>query len=425
LGVTLWSVHGDGRRVRDGEFVRADERMSWPLTIGLGVQHVAAMVGATVLVPALTGFPAGTTLLFCGIGTLLFLAITRNRVPAFLGSSYAFVAPLAAAREEGAAAQLGAVLLAGAVLVVVGVAVKALGVRLVESVMPPLVAGAVVLIVVLGLAPQPAAAFSKQPVIGALTVTVIAICAVGTRGLLARLSVLIGVVVGWLAAAAGGVLADDRVDDLVAAAWVGLPQLHAPQLRPSVVGLVVPVVIVLVAETVGHMKAIATVTGRTLDGAVGDALIANGAATTLAGLGGGSGTTTYAENIGLMGVTRVFSTAAYAIAAVLTVLLSCSPKATALIATVPDGVVGGSALVLFGMVALTGVRIWQQAGVDLVDPVNAIVVGVALLAGVGGVTITIGGATLGGIAWGSLAVVLGYPLLRRVRAMRRTKPGPP
>lgn len=423
--MTLWSVHGDGRRVRDGESVRADERMSWPLTIGLGVQHVAAMVGATVLVPALTGFPVGSTLLFCGIGTLLFLAITRNRVPAFLGSSYAFVAPLAAAREEGVAAQLGAVLLAGAMLVVVGVAVKALGVRLVESVMPPLVAGAVILIVVLGLAPQPAAAFSKQPVIGALTVAVIAICAVGTRGVLARLCVLIGVVVGWLAAVAGGVLADDRVDDLVAAAWVGLPQLHAPQLRPSVVALVVPVVIVLVAETVGHMKAIATVTGRTLDGAVGDALIANGVATTFAGLGGGSGTTTYAENIGLMAVTRVFSTAAYAIAGVLTVLLSCSPKATALIATIPDGVVGGSALVLFGMVALTGVRIWQQAGVNLVDPVNAIVVGVALLAGIGGITITIGGATLGGIAWGSLAVVLGYPLLRRVRAMRRTKPGPP
>ncbi|TDP97247.1 uracil-xanthine permease family protein [Labedaea rhizosphaerae] len=422
--MTLWSVHGDGRGVRDGDVVRPDERMSWPLTIGLGVQHVAAMIGATVLVPALTGFPAGPTLLFCGIGTLLFLAVTRNRVPAFLGSSYAFVAPLAAAREEGPAAQLGAVLLAGAVLIVVGVAVKALGVRLVESVMPPLVTGAVVLIVVLALAPQPAAAFSKQPVVGALTVAVIAICAVGTRGLLARLSVLIGVVIGWVAGAATGALADDRVSELAAAAWVGLPQLHAPQLRPSVVALVVPVVIVLIAETVGHMKAIATVTGRPLDGAVGDALIANGAATTLAGLGGGSGTTTYAENIGVMATTRIFSTAAYAVAGVLTVLLSCSPKATALVATVPDGVVGGSALVLFGMVALTGVRIWQQAGVNLTDPVNAIVVGVALLAGVGGVTITIGGATLNGIAWGSIAVVLGYPLLRRVRAMRRTSAGP-
>lgn len=422
--MTLWSVHGDGRRVRDGEVVRPDERMSWPLTIGLGVQHVAAMIGATVLVPTLTGFPPGPTLLFCGIGTLLFLAITRNRVPAFLGSSYAFVAPLAAAREEGPAAQLGAVLLAGAVLIVVGIAVKALGVRLVESVMPPLVAGAVVLIVVLALAPLPAAAFSKQPVVGALTVGVIAICAVGTRGLLARLSVLIGVVIGWLAAAATGALPDDRVSELAAAAWLGFPQLHAPQLRPSVVALVVPVVIVLIAETVGHMKAIATVTGRPLDGAVGDALIANGAATTLAGLGGGSGTSTYTENIGVMATTRVFSTAAYAVAGVLTVLLSCSPKASALIATVPDGVVGGSSLVLFGMVALTGVRIWQQAGVNLIDPVNAIVVGVALLAGIGGVTITIGGATLGGIAWGSLAVVLGYPLLRRVRAMRRTSAGP-
>ena len=422
--MTLWSVHGDGRRVDDGEVVQPDERLSWPLTIGLGVQHVAAMIGATVLVPALTGFPTATTLLFCGIGTLLFLAITRNRVPAALGSSFAFVAPLAAAREEGPAAQLGAVLVAGAVLVVVGIAVKALGVRLVESVMPPVVAGAVVLLVVLGLAPQSAASFSREPVIGTLTVVVAAVCAVGARGLAARLPVLLGVLAGWIAAAVSGSIADDRARDLVQAAWLGLPQLHGPQLRPSVVALVVPVVIVLVAETVGHMKAIAEVTGRPVDGAVGDALIANGAATTLAGLGGGSGTTTYAENIGVMAVNRVFSTAAYAVAGVLIVLLSCSPKATALIATVPDGVVGGATLVLFGVVALTGVRIWQHADVDLADPVNAIVAGVALLAGVGGITITVGGATLGGIAWGSLAVVLGYPLLRRVRAIRRTSAGP-
>ncbi|MGW5050063.1 uracil-xanthine permease family protein [Actinokineospora sp. NPDC004072] len=416
--MTLWSVHGDGRRVRDGEVVAPGERLSWPLTIGLGLQHVAAMFSATVLVPALTGFPVTTTLLFSGVGTLLFLVITRNRVPSYLGSSFAFIAPLLAAKENGLAVQLGIVLTAGLLLMGVGVAVKALGVRLLDSVMPPVVTGAVVLLIGLNLAPVATGSFAKQPLIAVLTLAVVMGCAVLARGMLSRMSILIGVLVGWVAAALTGGLDDARVAALGAAPWFGLPEFAAPMLRPSEILLVIPVVIVLVAENVGHVKAVGAVTGRNLDGSVGDALIADGLATSLAGAGGGSGTTTYAENIGVMAATRVYSTAAYAVAAVVALVLSLVPKFGALINTVPDGVLGGATILLYGMIGLLGVRIWQANRVDFTDPVTLMVVAAAVVAGVGNLTLSVGGMRLEGIAWGSLMVVVLYPVLRKLSALR-------
>nr|WP_198943344.1 solute carrier family 23 protein [Actinokineospora bangkokensis] len=415
--MTVWSVHGDGRRLHDGEVVAPDERLSWPLTAGLGVQHVAAMFSATVLVPTATGFPVTSTLLFSGLGTLLFLVVTRNRVPAYLGSSFAFIAPLTAASGETAAAKLGGVLVAGLLLIGVGIAVKALGVRLLESVMPPVVTGAVVLVIGLALVDSATVEFGAQPLIGVVTLALVLGCTLVPRGLLSRVSILVGMVAGWLLAALTGGIDPVKLDRVGAAAWVGLPQLQSPELRPSVILLVIPVVLVLVAENVGHVKAVAAVTGRNLDGNVGDALIANGLATALAGSGGGSGTTTYAENIGVMAISRVYSTATYLVAGLIAVLLSLSPKFGAVIDTVPPGVLGGASLLLYGMIGLVGVRIWQRDGVDFTDPVNLAVVAVAVAAGVGDLTITLGGMTIGGIAWGSIAVVAGHPLLRWLRRL--------
>ncbi|GGS38682.1 nitrate reductase [Actinokineospora fastidiosa] len=404
--------------MRDGEVVAPHERLSWPLTIGLGLQHVAAMFSATVLVPALTGFPVTTTLLFSGVGTLLFLVITRNRVPSYLGSSFAFIAPLLAAKESGLAVQLGIVLTAGLLLIGVGVAVKALGVRLLDSVMPPVVTGAVVLLIGLNLAPVATGSFAKQPLIAVLTLGVVLVCAVVGRGMLSRMSILVGVLAGWVVAALTGGLDAQRVDALAAAPWFGLPEFTAPMLRPSEILLVIPVVIVLVAENVGHVKAVGAVTGRNLDGSVGDALIADGLATSLAGAGGGSGTTTYAENIGVMAATRVYSTAAYAVAALVALVLSLVPKFGALINTVPDGVLGGATILLYGMIGLLGVRIWQANRVDFTEPVTLMVVAAAVVAGVGNLTLSVGGMRLEGIAWGSLIVVVLYPLLRKLSALR-------
>ncbi|KAA2258629.1 nitrate reductase [Solihabitans fulvus] len=416
--MALWTVHGDGRLVADSEAVAPDERLSWPLTVGFGAQHLVAMFGAVVLVPVATGLPVTTTLLFSGIGTLVFLLLTRNRVPSALGSSYAFIAPLQAAHEQGIAAQLGGVLAVGLLLVVVGIAVKALGVRLLESVMPPVVTGGVVILIGLNLSHVATASFQVQPLLAWITAGTILLVGVLGRGLLTRASVLIGVLAGWLLGVGVGAIGEDRIDSLRAASWFGLPEFHAPELRPSVTLLVLPVVIVLVAETVGHVKAVAAVTGANLDGNVGDALIANGLSNTMAGAGGGVGTSTYAENIGVMAVTKVYSTAAYAVAGVAVVLLSFSPKFAALVNTLPPGVTGGATLVLYGLIALIGVRIWLDAKVDLFHPVNFMVVAAALVAGVGNLTLTVGGMQLGGIAWGSMLIVILYPVLRLLRSAR-------
>lgn len=415
--MALWTVHGNGRQLVDDAIVGSDERLSWPLTAGFGLQHLLAMFGTNTLVPLLTGLPATTTLLLSGAGTLLFLLVTRNRVPSYLGASFAFVVPLSTGAEAvraGPAALLGGIMVVGLVVFAVGVAVKALGVRLLESAMPPVVTGAIVLMIGLSLAPQSVSSFDKQPVAAGLTLGTVLLGTVLGRGMFSRSSVLVGVLIGWLYCAFTGELNPQRLDALHEAPWIGFPQMIFPEVHLSVVPFVLPLVVVLVAEHVGHVKAVAAMTGRNLDGSVGDALIGGGLATTLSGSVGGSALGSYASNIGVMAATRVYSTAGCAIAGVIAVVLSFSPKLGALISTIPLGVLGGATLVLFGVLALIGVRIWLEAKVDFADPVNLAVLGTALIAGVGELTISLGDLRVTGSVWGSIGIVLVYPILRRL-----------
>ncbi|MDJ0361458.1 solute carrier family 23 protein [Rhodococcus sp. H29-C3] len=414
-----WTLHGNGKNVEPGAVVAPDQRLSWPRTVGIGMQHVIAMFGATLLVPTVTGFPVTTTLLFSGIGTALFLVITRGRIPSYLGSSFAFIAPLSAAQASGPAAQLGAVLSVGVVLTLVGVIVKFAGGRLIEAVMPPVVTGAVVVLIGLNLAPAATSSFEAQPLVAAVTLAAILLVTVAGPGLLGRLGILVGVIVGWVFAALSGQISDVKLDAMRAAEWIGIPEFRGPTFELSVVLIALPVVIVLVAENVGHVKAVSAMTGKKLDDLAGDALIADGLATTLAGAAGGSGTTTYAENIGVMAATRVYSTAAYWVAAVTAVVLAFSPKFGALVFTVPDGVIGGATLVLYGLIGLLGVRIWSDSKVDFTDPVNLVVVAAAIVAGIGDLTLTVGSVELGGIAWGSVGILVGYPVLRALSRTQR------
>ncbi|AGT92412.1 uracil-xanthine permease family protein [Rhodococcus erythropolis] len=413
-----WTVHGDGKRIADGAVVAPDERLSWPRTIGIGMQHVIAMFGATLLVPTITGFPVTTTLLFSGIGTALFLLITRGRIPSYLGSSFAFIAPLTASAGSGPAAQLGAVMAVGIVLMLIGVAVRLIGSRVIDAVMPPVVTGAVVALIGLNLAPTAVGSFESQPLIATVTLVSILLVTVVGPGLLGRLGILVGVVIGWVFAAVIGGLDSERVSALREADWFGLPSLHGPSFDWSVIVLALPVVIVLVAENVGHVKAVSAMTGKSLDDLAGNALFADGLATTLAGAGGGSGTTTYAENIGVMAATRVYSTAAYWVAAATAVILAFSPKFGALVFTVPNGVIGGATMVLYGLIGILGVRIWMEAKVDFTDPVNLTVAAAALVAGIGNLTLTIGSVELGGIAWGSIGILVAYPIMRYLAKFR-------
>lgn len=310
-----WTVHGDGKKIEPGAVVAPKERLSWGRTIGIGMQHVVAMFGATLLVPTLTGFPVNTTLLFSGIGTMLFLLMTRNRLPSYLGSSFAFIAPLTASQQYGIGAQAGSVLVTGLVLVAVGVVVKMAGRRVIDAVMPPAVTGAIVALIGFNLAPTAATNFQSQPMVATVTLLSILFFTVAGRGMVSRLGILLGVVVGWVVAAVTGNLADGASETIAAAPWVGLPQFHAPEFNISAILVALPVLVVLIAENVGHVKSVSEMTRTNLDDLAGDALIADGLATSLAGGFGGSGTTTYAENIGVMAATRVYSTAAYWVAA--------------------------------------------------------------------------------------------------------------
>ena len=409
-----WTVHGDGKKIAPGAVVAPEERLSWGRTIGIGMQHVVAMFGATLLGPTLTGFPVNTTLLFSGLGTILFLLITRNRLPSYLGSSFAFIAPLSASQQYGIAAQAGSILVTGLVLAAVGVAVKFAGRRVLDAVMPPAVTGAIVALIGLNLAPNAAENFASQPLVAAVTLLVILLATVAGRGMVSRLSILLGVVVGWIFAALTGNLGDDAVAAIDAAPWVGLPQFHAPSFNVSAIAVALPVLVVLIAENVGHVKAVSEMTKRDLDDLAGDALIADGLASTLAGGFGGSGTTTYAENIGVMAATRVYSTAAYWVAAFTAILLAFVPKFGALIFTIPTGVLGGACIVLYGLIGMLGVRIWMDNKVNFNNPVNLTAAAVALIAGIGNLTLSVGGVSLEGIAWGSVGIIVAYPIMKKL-----------
>lgn len=407
-----WTLHGDGKTISPGAVVAPRERLSWSRTIGIGMQHVIAMFGATLLVPTITGFPVNTTLLFSGIGTMIFLLLTRNRLPSYLGSSFGFIAPLMASQGEGIGVQLGGVFAAGLTLITVGFVVKAAGKRVLDMVMPPAVTGAIVALIGLNLAPSAVTNFQSQPLVAAVTLFSILVFTVAGRGMLARLGILIGVIIGWVFAAVTGNLSEGAAETIAQAKWIGLPQFHTPEFTASAILVTLPVVIVLIAENVGHVKAVSEMTGEDLDDLAGTALIADGIGTTLAGGFGGSGTTTYAENIGVMAATRVYSTAAYWVAAATAVVLAFIPKFGALIFTIPTGVLGGAALVLYGLIGMLGVRIWQDNKVNFNNPVNLTAAAVALVAGIGNLTLSIGSVELEGIAWGSVGIIVFYPVLK-------------
>ena len=428
----LWSLHGDGRHVAPNEVVAPEERLAWPQTIGIGMQHVIAMFGATFLVPVLTGFPPTTTIFFSGCGTLIFIAFTRGRgqmlgLPSYTGSSFAFIAPVIAAQTHGGiAVALGGIFACGAVLFVIGFLVDRFGSKWIDVLMPPAVTGAVVALIGLNLAPAAwhywagdhAAngtwLYHGQPWTAFITLSAIVLAAVLLKGFFGRIAILLGVIVGYLVA-----WPQDQLKGLSHnvsnAKWVGLPDFTAPHFKWTAITLIVPVVVVLIAENTGHIKAVGTMTNRNLDRSLGRGYMGDGAATMLAGLGGGSGTTTYAENIGVMAATRVYSTAAYIVAGLTAICLGFVPKFGAIINSIPIGVLGGATVLLYGLIAVLGGRIWVENKVDFKNPVNLFPAAIGLILGSANATWTSSGGrgdySFNGIAIGCFATIIVYQVM--------------
>ncbi|MFA5918670.1 MAG: solute carrier family 23 protein [Candidatus Nanopelagicaceae bacterium] len=418
MSLLTWKLHGTGKTIGAGEVVSTDERLSWPRTIGVGLQHIAAMFGATFLVPIITGLPPTTTLFFSGIGTLLFLVITKNRVPSYLGSSFAFLAPIAAAVSKGGMAEaLGGVVVTGVILAIIGLIVKAAGIGWINWMLPPIVTGTIVMVIGLNLAGAAKGNFTKGPTIGIITLAAIGLVSAFSRGFLNRISIFVGLVLGYVVAFLMG---DVNTDGIKAAKWVAAPHFTSPTFNVSAVILFLPVVLVLIAENVGHVKAVAAMTGKNLDDQMGMALFADGVATTLAGAGGGSGTTTYAENIGVMAATRVYSTAAYWIAGMGAIVLSLSPKFGAVLSATPVGALGGVGVALFGMIGVLGARIWIEGKVNFADSTNLIIAASALIIGISDMSWTRGDYTFNGIINATLVAVVGYRVLNSIAKSRGT-----
>ncbi|GAA3024779.1 uracil-xanthine permease family protein [Streptosporangium longisporum] len=436
--VPRWTRHGDGRTLAPGEVVGPSERLSWPRMVGFGAQHVVAMFGATFVFPLVMGLDPNVAIMFSGIGTIMFLLIVKGKVPSYLGTSASFVGGVLAIRglfggdtPASDAIVTGAILVAGLVLALVGLAVHFLGVQVINRVFPPVVTGAVVMLIGFGLAYVVADVYWPQDQwIALITMVVTFVLIVAFRGFIGRIGILLGLIAGfllsWVAdrlfgnitafnAGTGAVDTHPRVsfDAVATADWIGLPDMHFPDVRFSAVLLVLPAVIALVAENVGHVKAVGEMTGTDVDPYMGRAIIADGAATAVASGFGGSPTTTYAENIGVMAATRVYSTAAYYIAAIIAILFGLCPKFGALVAATPGGVLGGITVILYGMIGLLGARIWIENRVDFSDPVNLVPVGAGIILAIGPVKHMIGSNfTLEGIALGTIVVVAGYHLLR-------------
>src|SRR5437016_465445 len=415
---------------KTGGIIAPDERLPWGQTIFLGLQHVLAMFGATVLAPILMGFNPNTAIFFSGIGTLIFFVIVGGRVPSYLGSSFSFIAVVLVATgfpkgftgpglNPHIDVALGGIIAAGVVYAIIGLVVIFTGYKWIEYLMPPAVTGAVVAAIGLNLAPVAIADVSGSQFdtwMGLITLLAVILVAVYAPGPLRRLPILVGGIVGYLIyllfANGFGLGKPINFTNLNNAAWIGLPSFTAPSFHPNAMALIAPVAIVLVAENLGHVKAVAAMTGRNLDPYLGRAFMGDGIATIVSGFGGGTGLTTYAENIGTMAVTRIYSTAIFIIAAVVAILLGFCPKFGALIATIPLGVLGGLAIVLFGLIAATGGRIWVQNNVYFSKSSNLVTAAVALTMGAGNFTINIGGFSLGGIGTATFSAIILYQLLR-------------
>jgi uracil-xanthine permease len=438
-----WTLVHDGKTPPPGAAVAPDERLSWGRTVGFGAQHVVAMFGATFVFPIIMGLNPQLAILMSGIATIVFLLIVQGKVPSYLGTSAAFVGGVAAIRAQGgdSADVTGAILVAGAVLAVIGVLIHYLGSAVLHKVLPPVVTGAVVMLIGFNLAPVVANIYWPQDQwVALLTMTFVVLVAIGLRGFLSRIAIFLGLIFGYLVswlfdavfgqitaynAATGKVDTHDRVSwaGVKAADWIGFPPKsdfahnvtgwHLPSFSVTFTLLVLPAVIALIAENTGHVKAVAEMTNRDLDPVMGKAIAADGIGTVIASAVGGSPTTTYAENIGVMAATRVYSTAAYYVAAIVAILFGLCPKFGAIVSATPGGVLGGITVVLYGMIGLLGAKIWVENRVNFANPVNLIPVAAGIIIAIGNVSLKFSdNFTLSGIALGTIVVLVFYHLAR-------------
>jgi uracil permease len=403
------------------------EKLPLMQSLPLSIQHLTAMFGATILVPILVGVDPAIALLMNGIGTLIYTWITKGGIPAYLGSSFAFISPiiLISTQYGGFSHAQSGFIFFGLFFIAISFVVKKWGIRWIDVVMPPAVMGAVVAIIGLelapvavqqsGLAPWPTQAGSvvapftpdtNTVIVSMFTLLVGIVGSVMFRGFLQIIPILFAVVVGYILALFMGMVDTTRIME---ASWLALPTFSAPVYDPNAILIIAPACIVVLAEHISHLIVTGKITGEDLMKKPGlhRSLLGDGISNVVSGFAGSPPNTTYGENIGVMALTRVYSVWVIRGAAVLAIAFSFIGKVSAAISTIPTAVMGGITMLLYGVIAVQGFRMFVEQKVDFSDNRNMVLGAVTFVVGVGGATVHLGSVELKGMA---LAAIVGVVL---------------
>ncbi|WP_110956106.1 uracil permease [Anaerosinus massiliensis] len=394
--------------------IKVEEKLPLFTTIPLSLQHLFAMFGATVLVPILFKVNPATILLFNGIGTLLYLFICKGKIPAYLGSSFAFISPVFVILPQyGYEATLGGFIVVGIVFSLVGLSIRALGTQWIDVVFPPAAMGAIVAVIGLELMPTAAGMAgltgdvidAKVITVSIFTLLVTILGSVAFRGFLAIIPILIGVLSGYALSLFMGLV---DLSPIYTAAWFAMPTIYSPIFNMSAIVIILPAALVVIAEHIGHLIVTGNIIDKDLtkDPGLDKSLLGNGISTIISGFFGSTPNTTYGENIGVLAITKVYSVWVIGGAAIFAIILSFVGKLAAAIQTIPVPVMGGVSLLLFGVIATSGLRMLVEAKVDYNKPANLILTSVVLGIGVSGASITLGTVTMKGMALATIVAII-------------------
>lgn len=410
----------------ENRVIQVHERPPITKTIPLSLQHLFAMFGSTVLVPILFNVNPATVLLFNGIGTLLYLIICKGKIPAYLGSSFAFISPVFAVLSQfNYEAALGGFIAVGLVFVVVGLIVKAVGTSWIDFIFPPAAMGAIVAVIGLELMPtaaKMAGLTEAEPnmsniIVAVATLVITLFSQIVFRGFLGIIPILIGIICGYIISLGFGIV---DLSGIEKASWFALPTFYTPEFNLTAITIILPAALVVIAEHVGHLFVTSNIVGSDLtkDPGLDRSIIGNGISTILSGFFGSTPNTTYGENIGVLAISKVFSTWVIGGAAIFAIILSCFGKLAAAIQSIPVPVMGGVSMLLFGVIAASGIRVLVDAKIDYNQPINLMLTAIVLGIGVSTASITIGSTTLAGMSLATVvAIILSicFNIIRKLR----------
>lgn len=408
------------------KMVDVDEKVPLIRAIPLSIQHLFAMFGASVLVPILFKIDPTTVLFFNGIGTLLYAFITKKKIPAYLGSSFAFLAPVFLLVGEGYSFQTiqGGFVVSGAMFAIVAIIVGYTGMGWINRLFPPAAMGAIVSIIGLELAgtaadmagfpvggPNSLVFNTEAVIISMVTLVTIILSNVLLKGFLKVIPILIGIVVGYITACIMGIVDFTAISN---ASFFTLPNIQVAKFETKAILTILPATFVVIVEHVGHLKVTSSIVGRDLskDPGLHRSLLADGISTMISGMFGSVPTTTYGENIGVMALTKVYSVYVICGAGLISIILGFSGKLSAIIGTIPTPVIGGVSFLLFGTIATSGLRTFIEEKVDFAKSRNLILTSVIFIVGLSGIKVTLGFVELKGMGLATIvAMILGIAFM--------------